>query len=292
MTIESPSSATAPSAVPTTNGTQDPPPRSYMGNQAGAVGVLRATVRLIALVAWFLPLSLVLGVLNLSAWIAPARGGRAIDGLLRIWCRGIQVIMGCRVTVQGTAPPPPFFLVANHLSYMDILVLYPSIRGRFLSKAEVGSWPGIGMLVRGAGTLFIDRARQRDLSRVVPEIQTSLDAGRGVVVFPEGTSTKGSKVERFKPSIFEVPIRTGVPVSYAALGYRTPEGNPPAYLSVCWWGDAPFTPHFLSVLTLSRFEASISFGSDPLQAEDRKELASMSQQAVESLFAPVAPTDA
>lgn len=236
----------------------------------------------------------VLGLLvgRVIARLSPRLGGALHDGVAGFWGRGTARVLGVRIRTAGTPPAAPFFLVANHLSYLDIVVLYSRLQGRFLAKSDVARWPVLGWLARLGGTLFIDREKHRDLTRVLPAVRTILDAGRGVVVFPEGTSTRGDGVERFKPSIFEVPIRTGVPVSYAALSYRTPEGAPPAHLSVCWWGDAPFVPHFLGLLSLPRIDATLAFGDHPVTAEDRKDLALRAQRAVESQFTPVVGCEA
>ena len=236
-------------------------------------------------------LTLLMGPPLIVAWVGGLVSHRfrwkVVDWCTWTWATGSCWLLGVRVQVVGPPPAPPFFLVSNHLSYLDIIVLYTLLRGRFLAKAEISGWPMMGWLASLAGTLFIDRQRTRDLSRVLPQVQETLDLGRGVVVFPEGTSTKGDEVHRFKPSIFEVPIRTGTPVSYAALHYRTPEGEPPAHLSVCWWGDVPFAPHFLALLKLPRIDATVSFGDHPVTAEDRKDLALLAQRAVESEFTPV-----
>ena len=206
--------------------------------------------------------------------------------------------MGVRVTVEGLAPTGSFFLVANHLSYLDIPVLLGRLNGRFLAKSEIASWPVLGLLARSTGTLFVDRSRKRDLTRVIAEVTALLERGPGAIVFPEATSTDGARVHPFKPSLFEVPARLGVDVSVAALRYATPDGSPSAWEAVCWWGDAEFAPHFWRLLALPRVHATVTFapekvtGGTAAAPSDRKRMAAETQRALEAVFSPTRPEPA
>lgn len=253
------------------------------------LGYLRATLRLLLLPLVLAPTVVVMvtGVALRRVW--PAAGWPMFRWAIRTWARGTLVVLGVRVQVEGQAPAPPFFLVSNHLSYLDIPVLHAQLSGHFLSKAEIASWPLAGWLARVAGTLFVDRTRRRDLARVIPEVETLLQAGNGVVIFPEGTSSPGAEVLPFKPSLFEVPLRTGVGVSQAALQYQVPQGQPPVAEVVCWWGDMPFVSHFLKLLTLPGIDARVSFGSKSLVDDDRKRLSDRARDAVLQQFQPSSP---
>lgn len=253
------------------------------------LGYLRATVRLLLLPLVTIPLVSILLVGSLLRTVWPSAGWPMFRWAIRTWARGILWVMGVRVEVDGCAPAPPFFLVSNHLSYLDIPVLHSQLSGHFLSKAEIASWPIAGWLARMAGTLFVDRTRRRDLARVIPEVETLLRAGNGVVIFPEGTSSSGAEVLPFKPSLFEVPLRTGVAVSQAALQYRLAGDSPAVAETVCWWGEMPFASHFLKLLTLPGVDARVSFGSAPLVDDDRKRLSDRARQAVLQEFRPTSP---
>ena len=189
------------------------------------------------------------------------------------WSRGLCRILGMRIDVRGRPPQPPFFLVANHLGYIDVLLLASQLPCVFVARSDVERWPVVGRLCRAVNTLFVDRTNKRDLPRVMSEIERTFDDGRGVVVFPEGTSTKGANVQRFKPSLLESAARAGWPVSFASLSYRTFSRNSPAHLSVCWWGDMGFGRHLLQMLGLPGFQASLVFGEEPIRERDRKLLA-------------------
>jgi 1-acyl-sn-glycerol-3-phosphate acyltransferase len=200
--------------------------------------------------------------------------------ILRTISRGLLVTMGARVESSGEPPRAPFVLVSNHLSYVDILVLASRLDAVFVSKQEVASWPVLGILCRAMGTVFINRESRRDISRVLEEMEGRLQSDVGIVLFPEGTSTDGSEVLRFLPSLLEIAVRLGRPVEYASLRYSTGEGQPAARDVVCWWGGTVFATHFLRLLTLSGFRAELAFGSEPIVSGDRKALAVELRQAV------------
>jgi len=208
------------------------------------------------------------------------------------WARTYAFIMGMSVEAHGTPPSDRFFLVSNHLSYIDIVAIFTQVQGVFIAKAEVARWPLFGAVARTTGTIFLDRGTKADLVRVIDETRRTLDDGLGVIVFPEGTSSKGDGVLPFRPSIFEVPIRTAIPVSYASIRYTTPAGGPPPHEVVAWWGDMTFLKHFVELLTLRRFQATITFGESTLVESDRKLLAQQAQAAVAQTFTPLVPCEA
>jgi 1-acyl-sn-glycerol-3-phosphate acyltransferase len=217
----------------------------------------------------------------------PRRRARWRHFCFRWWSRSLLAVMGARVETTGTAPEPPFFLVTNHLSYIDVLVLASRVDAVFIAKSDVDGWPIIGALCRSVGTLFVDRRVGRDLPRVIAAIDKTLAAGQGVALFPEGTSTRGEDVARFHPSLLEVAARARHPVSYASLGYSTPDGAAPAHLAVCWWGDMELPGHLWDLLSLPGFRANLAFGDERIQDDDRKLLAARLWRAVDGLFTPV-----
>lgn len=206
---------------------------------------------------------------------------------MTLWGRSLAAIVGMRIRVEGRPPRPPFFLVANHLSYVDIIVIVAHLECNFVAKNDIAGWPGMGWLASGVGTIFIDRKNFQDIPRVIRLINDSLDENLGVVLFPEGTSTMGDRIMPFSPALLEPAARAGYPVSYAAISYRTPPSEPPAHAAICWWGDMDFLPHFLKLLLVSKFEATIVFGEDAIQADDRKLLARSLWDAVNQQFTPV-----
>ena len=204
-----------------------------------------------------------------------------------LWTKSFVRISGMDIEIVGRVPHPPFFLVCNHLSYVDIAALRAAVCGVFVAKAEIQSWLLAGRIVRDMGVIFIDRTNRRDIPRAGAQIIERLNAGEGVIVFPEGTSTKGDDVLPFNSSFLEFAARTDLPVSYASITYRTPEGEPSASDMVCWWEDISFVAHMVRLFRLRRFTATITFGEEPVLNVDRKALATELRTRVRETFVPV-----
>jgi len=206
---------------------------------------------------------------------------------LSFWTRSFAVISGMDVEVIGEPPTPPFFLVANHLSYVDIAALRTTVKGVFVAKKEVSQWFLAGRIVRDMGIIFIDRNNRRDIPRAGEQIIERLNDGEGVIVFPEGTSSKGEDILPFNSSFFEFASRTDIPVSYASISYRTPEGELPASQSICWWDETSFMAHMFRLFTVKRYTAILDFGEENVVNTDRKRLAAELLQRVKEKFIPV-----
>lgn len=245
---------------------------------------VRATLRATALVVWTAAIA---SRLLVAETIGGARRERSRRNLFRAWARGVVRIVGLRIATVGTAPAGPFLLVANHLSYLDVVVLASLIDADFVAKADVAAWPIVGSLSRRVETVFIDRTRKRDLLRVLEVLERRVRTGASVVVFPEGTTSEGREVLPFKSSLFELAVRTGRPTRTASLTYATPDGAPHPSLAVCWWGDMTFGRHVLDVLRLPRIDARVEFAPVALFDQSRKRLAHTAHGAVRRCFRPV-----
>lgn len=188
--------------------------------------------------------------------------------------------LGIEITAEG-AFPSHGLLVANHLSYLDILVFSALSPCVFVSKKEVRSWPLFGLMAEMAGTVFVDRARSSDTHRANSEMTEALSEGSVVVLFPEGTSSDGSTVLPFRPALFEAAVRAGTDVSAACISYEVEEGS--ASNDVCYWGSMTFFPHLLRLLSKKKIRARVRFSADIKRFEDRKLAAQATRETVASL---------
>lgn len=202
---------------------------------------------------------------------------------LNLWGKSVCKILSIEVETVGNIPEPPFFLVSNHLSYVDIMIYFKTLKTTFVSKAEVKDWPVIGFMARTLEIIFIDRRRMSDVARVNQTVAGQISEYKGVVLFPEGTTSSGESLLPFKPSILEHPAKSRMPVHYAYISYETSPKDIDAIYSVCWWNDQPFGSHFFKFAGNRTTKARIWFGEETIHKNDRKELAAELYKKVKAL---------
>jgi len=204
-----------------------------------------------------------------------------------MWAQSFVKISKMKIEVVGTPPAPPFFLVCNHLSYTDVAALRAVVEGVFVAKGEIESWFLAGKIVRDMGAIFINRSNRRDIPRAGAEIIKRLEQGEGVIVFPEGTSTKGETILPFNSSFLEFAAQKSLPVSYASITYTTPPDAPTASETVSWWDEKTFGEHLWYLFQAREYKATINFGEELVHNSNRKELARILWEKVNKSFKPV-----
>ena len=207
------------------------------------------------------------------------------------WARALCALIGVRRSVHGAPPRVPCVVTSNHVSYLDILVLsslYPSL---FVANREIASWPVFGWITRNSGTLFVDRERPRDVVRAGREMDAHIADGTTLTLFPEGGTSRGNTIRPFMPSLLEPAAKRGAPCFAVSLSYSTPGAAEPPSETVCWWGGAPFVPHFTRLLRLRRIVVDVHFAEQPVISSDRKELARLLREGALTHFQPVRQAD-
>jgi 1-acyl-sn-glycerol-3-phosphate acyltransferase len=196
-------------------------------------------------------------------------------------CRGVLRSVGVHCTVTGT-PPTHGLVVSNHLSYLDIAAFSAVMPCVFVSKAEIAKWPYFGLAARASGTIFLNRSSKASAAMAAREVAGRLKLPVPVLLFPEGTSTDGSQVLRFHPSLFQPAIDAHAPITAAALRY-VPHGDLPES-DYCWYGDADFLAHIGKLLGAPGFSAEITFG-EPALHSDRRTAAGATHESVAEMRA-------
>ena len=201
-------------------------------------------------------------------------------------CRNAFRLMGMGFSVKGTQMTYPGAVVANHSSWLDIFALNAAKRVYFVSKSEVARWPGIGVLAKATGTVFIERNPRK--AKAQKELfEARLKAGHKLLFFPEGTSTDGLRVLRFKSTLFAAffapELREILWVQPVSVNYFAPDGEEERFYG--WWGEMAFFPHLIKTLAVrkaGRVEVIYHAPQRVEQAESRKSMAQACETAVRS----------
>jgi 1-acyl-sn-glycerol-3-phosphate acyltransferase len=212
-------------------------------------------------------------------WDPPRREAR-----VQAWAQEMLAVLGVGLELRGAPPQAgPVLLVANHISWLDILVMHAACYCRFVSKADVKRWPLIGTLATGGGTIYIERASRRDAMRVVHHIAESLKAGDVVAVFPEGTTSDGVTLLPFHANLIQAAVSTGAPVQPVALSFvETASGT--TSLTPCYIGDDTLLGSVWQTLAGPPVTAVVTYGEpQTAQGRDRRAWAADLRSAVDRL---------
>ena len=201
------------------------------------------------------------------------RAGRRI---LRRTARAILAVLGVRFDPLVALPRECALVVANHISWLDIVALLASDAGgrlRLVAKVEVGTWPVIGRLARLAGAIFIDRGRPRTLPDTLTHVRDALSSGDVVVVFAEGTTCCGTHRAPYRPAMFQAALDAGARVVPLSIGYTTGDGETttaPAFL-----GDETLATSIARVVGEPALHIGMRVGPTlyPQRGADRRRLA-------------------
>jgi lyso-ornithine lipid O-acyltransferase len=215
-------------------------------------------------------------------------------GVPYLYHRILCALIGVRVHVIGKrSTDSPLLILANHASWLDIVVITSLTPAVFVAKKEVAGWPIFGWLAKLQRTVFIDRQRRHRTGAATQEIAERLIGGDAVVLFAEGTSSDGNRILPFRSALIgAVHHAIGssthhdrVTVQPLSLAYVNLNGLPlgRAFRSrVAWYGHADLIPHLVRVCATGAVDVTVSWG-EPLSYDmnaDRKDIARVAEQAV------------
>jgi 1-acyl-sn-glycerol-3-phosphate acyltransferase len=231
--------------------------------------------------------TLVLVSMPVQAILLQLPGRQKVDFAAFFW-KAIARLLGLRVRTIGTKLMPrerPVIYVCNHSSWADIPAVGGVIKACFVSKDDVAGWPIIGTIARLGRTIFVTRNRSGTL-RERDEMQEKLAAGDALILFPEGTSSDGSRVLPFRSSFFAAAFGDAKPIIQpVSVVYDRLAGLPVNHATravFAWYGDMNLAPHVWQLAQWQGKRVTLLFHAplDPQDFADRKALSQATWQAV------------
>ncbi len=199
------------------------------------------------------------------------------------WATRVLHMLGIQVNCDTTsfeATEHPQLLVANHVSWLDVLVIQSIQPSVFVAKSEVRQWPVIGLIAQSCGVVFVDRSSLHSARKMVDEVASALHHGYCVAGFPEGTSSDGRQVSLFHANLFEAAIHHQVDVRPLAIRYKnTFTGE--LSIDAAFIDDIGFLESLHKVISLRRICVDVHLGK-PLspKGHTRRTLAHLSHRTV------------
>ena len=214
----------------------------------------------------------------------PRLGQAEREARVQVWAGAMLRIAGIDLVVQGTPPRiGPVLLVANHISWLDIVVMHASRHCRFVSKADIKAWPFVSTLADGAGTLYIERESRRDAHRVVTQMAGRLRQGDILAVFPEGTTGDGVTLKPFHANLIQAAIEASVPVQPVALKFLDAATGATSF-APSYVDDETLVGSIWRTLTAPRLKAVVTFGAPQSpQGRTRRAWAQSLREEIERL---------
>ena len=179
---------------------------------------------------------------------------KVISRLNRNFTLLLRMILNIKITVtgdEGQLERGGYVIIANHVSYVDGIVLGSIFPILFVSKREVKSWPIIGQWNTLCGTVFINRQHKEEAGSLVEEISNKLKHEANILLFPEGTSTNGEKMLPFQTVPLAAPLRNRSIIVPVTIAYKSLDDTPVTAANrdaIYWYGDMDFLTHFWQLL--------------------------------------------
>ncbi|MFZ1677760.1 MAG: lysophospholipid acyltransferase family protein [Saprospiraceae bacterium] len=172
--------------------------------------------------------------------------------LRRRWLSHVPDMMGMRMEMKGVPYEGTCLYVANHIGYIDPFVILVHVEANVVAKAEILKWPLVGLGGYMAGTIFVNREDKSSRLETVVAVQSALEEGTSILIFPEGTTSGGPGTLPFRPRSFQAAFLAGVPVQPIAIMYHSP--------LVAFIGKHTFIPHFFRLFRLKYITGRVLFG--------------------------------
>lgn len=220
--------------------------------------------------------------LTQAAFIYPRVDKRRQFQMAARWSRQLLRLLNVHLEVIGEPPDSSLhniLFAGNHISWLDVFVLMAVCPARFVAKAEVRDWPVIGWLTKQVGTLFIERTKLLDTGRIARSVEEALAAGDRVAIFPEGTTTDGTRLRHFHTSLLEPAVTANAMLYPLAFRYCLDDGSittAPAYID-----DMTLVDSFLAIFAQPVIRAEIRFlDRIPAEGRNRRELTRLVERLI------------
>ena len=214
-------------------------------------------------------------LLGLLGWLLFGGAIGYTKFVTRSWGAFCLWVLNVKLTFLGTPPKGSFIVMPNHRSYIDIWILQKLYPGSMVAKHELRYWPLIGQAVPLGRLILVDRKSLSSMLHTMERIKKEIELGNCVVLFPEGTTSKGPLTRPFKSGTFSVAAKTGSKVLPMAIHYHN--------VNDAWVDDDLFIPHFFKQMGKWKTRVTVAF-AEPVFFEDPKTFRVQTRKTIDQML--------
>ncbi len=180
------------------------------------------------------------------------------------YAKMLLILLGIKVNLKNLdkyiKADQNYMIVCNHLSYIDIFVLYSVLPAVFVANSELEEEFPLGSITAYAGGIFVERRNRSRLLDDMNKISDVLNMGLDIVLFPESTTSNGESVLPFKAPFLKSAINAGKNVLPLCINYRKINGAPVDNENrdfVFYYGSISFFAHLFRLLTVKSIDVDL-----------------------------------
>lgn len=193
--------------------------------------------------------------------IAPSLARKIVSYIIAFHAKVFLLVLGAQINVKGDLTRQSGqLIIANHMSYLDILVVLSQIRTSFITSYEIKETPFLGSIADLAGSFYTERRNKENLKKEVAVIKEALKDGASITFFPEATSTNAEEIKRFRKPFFYPAFELKKPVTTLTINYLSINQKTFSLKNrdlVCWYGEMSFFPHFWKLMSINSLKVDI-----------------------------------
>ena len=246
---------------------------------------MKAIRFILRLVALLLALFLIFPFVILLISVALKYNNRNLNKkVVNGWSKILCYICGLKLILRGSIQKNPVFIVANHVTWLDIPVIHSFKLAGFVAKEEISRWPILGKAIKSGETLFIKRGEQESRKEVLEKIEERLRQKRSIAVFPEGKVTNGDHLGRFHRQLMQAAVETQTPIQAIAIKYLNKDNT--RNKNVCFLNDEKFVINVFRIISLPTSTVEVTF-CEPIETSliSARQVALLSHNQVAEILA-------
>ena len=228
--------------------------------------------------------------------ITPYKTRFVLNHMVHYLCKVLLFILNVRIKVFGESPKIESgkLIVCNHVSYLDILIIASKIPTCFVTSVEMKETPGLGLLCKLGGCVFVERRSRDNIDKEIEEIKVAMEKGLSVMFFPEAKSTSGERVYPFKRSLFHAAVTAKSDTIPLCINYTNLNGKSITLDNkdlIFWYGSMTFGDHFLRVCSHKNIDVDLAILSEITESDisgDSKVLRDKSFQVISKKYRDLA----